>query len=58
MKYDIEYNAYRFSSEEISYIIHGLISYSSDPFVDHITKQNIKTLLNNINESIKISVVQ
>ena len=54
MKYDIEYNAYRFSSEEISYIIHGLISYSSDPFVDHITKQNIKTLLNNINESIKI----
>ena len=58
MKYDSEYNSYKFSSEEISTIIHSLISYSSDPFLDHITKKNVVTLLESINKSTKITAAQ
>lgn len=58
MKYDPEYNSYKFSSEEISNIIHSLIIYSSDPFLDHITKKNVVTLLEQINNSTKIPIVQ
>lgn len=58
MKYDSEYNSYKFSSEEISTIIHSLISYSSDRFLDHITKKNVVTLLESINKSTKITAAQ
>lgn len=58
MKYDVEYNSYKFSSEEVSTIIHSLISYSSDPFLDKITQKNVKTLIENINKSTKIPIVQ
>ena len=58
MKYDAEYNSYKFSSEEISIIIHSLISYSSDPFLDKITQKNVIVLLENINKSTKIPVAQ
>lgn len=58
MKYDPEYNSYKFSSEEISTIIHSLISYSSDPFLDKITHKNVLNLLESINKSNKIPVAQ
>lgn len=58
MKYDPEYDSYKFSSEEIGTIIHSLISYSADPFLDHITKKNVVTLLEQINNSTKIPIVQ
>lgn len=58
MKYDPEYNSYKFSSEEISTIIHSLISYSSDPFLDKITQKNVEVLLDNLNKSIRIPVCQ
>lgn len=58
MKYDVEYNTYKFSSEELSTIIHSLISYSTDPFLDKITHKNIITLLENLNKSTKISISQ
>ena len=58
MKYDAEYNSYKFSSEEISIIIHSLISYSTDPFLDKITQKNIIVLLEKINNSTKIPVAQ
>ena len=58
MKYDYEYNSYKFSSEEISTIIHALIHHSSDHFLDHITRQNVVNLLKDINQSTKISVAQ
>jgi len=58
MKYDDEYNSYKFSSEEISLIIHSLISYSTDPFLDKITQKNIIVLLESMNKPIKTPVVQ
>jgi hypothetical protein len=58
MKYDVEYNSYKFTKEEISIIIFGLISYSADPFLDKITHKNVLNLLENINKSIKISIAQ
>ena len=58
MKYDAEYNSYKFSSEEISIIIHSLISYSNDPFLDKITQKNVIVLLENINNSTKVPVPQ
>ena len=58
MKYDAEYNSYKFSSEEISIIIHSLISYSNDPFLDKITQKNVIVLLENINKSTKVPVPQ
>jgi hypothetical protein len=58
MKYDAEYNSYKFSSEELSLIIHSLISYSSDPFLDKITQKNVIILIENINNSTKIPVAQ
>ena len=58
MKYDAEYNSYKFSSEEISIIIHSLISYSNDPFLDKITQKNIITLLENFNKSTRASIPQ
>ena len=58
MKYDAEYDSYRFSNEELSFLIHSLISYSNDPFLDHITKKNIIALLENIYKSIKTGVAQ
>lgn len=58
MKYDPEYNSYKFSSEEISNIIHSLIIYSSDPFLDHFTKKNVVDLLEQINRSTKIPASQ
>ena len=58
MKYDDEYNSYKFSSEEVSLIIHSLISYSNDPFLDKITQKNVIVLLEGINKPIKTPVVQ
>jgi hypothetical protein len=58
MKYDAEYNSYKFSSEEISIIIHSLISYSNDLFLDKITQKNVIVLLEGINKPIKTPVVQ
>jgi hypothetical protein len=58
MKYDIEYDSYKFSSEEISTIIHSLIFYSSDPFLDKITHKNVLNLLESINKSTKIPISQ
>lgn len=58
MKYDPEYNSYKFSSEEVSTIIHSLISYSQDPFLDHISKKNAKLLLESMNKSTTVSVPQ
>lgn len=58
MKYDPEYNSYKFSGEEISTIIHSLISYSAYPFLDKITHKNVLNLLESINKSTKIPVVQ
>lgn len=54
MKYDPEYNSYKFSSGEISTIIHSLISYSADPFLDKITHKNVLNLLESINKVEKI----
>jgi hypothetical protein len=58
MKYDVEYDSYKFSSEETSLIIHSLISYSNDPFLDKITQKNVIGLLEGINKSNKIPVIQ
>lgn len=58
MKYDMEYNSYKFSSDEISNIIHALISYSSDPFLDKITHKNVLNLLESLNKTTKIPIVQ
>lgn len=58
MKYDPEYNSYKFSSEEISTIIHALIHHSSDHFLDHITRQNAVNLLESIYKSTKIPIAQ
>ena len=58
MKYDAEYNSYRFTGEEISNIIHALISYSNDPFLDKITQKNVTDLLDNINKSTRIPIGQ
>lgn len=58
MKYDIEYNSYKFSSDEVSTIIHSLISYSNDPFLDKITQKNVLNLLESLNKSTKNTVVQ
>ena len=58
MKYDAEYNSYKFSSEEINIVVHSLISYSNDPFLDKITQKNIIALLEGINKSTKIVVAQ
>jgi hypothetical protein len=58
MKYDPEYDSYKFSNEEISAIIHSLISYSSDPFLDKITQKNVLNLLESINKSTKIPISQ
>jgi hypothetical protein len=58
MKYDVEYDSYKFSSEEVLTIIHSLISYSNDPFLDKISKKNVLDLLENINKSTKTSVAQ
>lgn len=58
MKYDEEYNSYKFSSEEISTLAHALIFYSNDPFLDKISKKNVLDLLENINKSTKTSVAQ
>lgn len=58
MKYDPEYNSYKFSSEEMSAIIHSLISYSNDPFLDKITQKNVLNLLESIYKSTKIPIGQ
>jgi hypothetical protein len=58
MKYDVEYDSYKFSSEEVLTIIHSLISYSNDPFLDHISKKNVKILLESMNKTYKISIPQ
>lgn len=58
MKYDAEYDSYRFKDEELSLLIHSLISYSNDPFLDHITKENIIILLENIYKSIGVGVAK
>ena len=58
MKYDEEYNSYKFSREELYLIIHGLISYSNDPFVDKITQKNVEVLLDNLNKSIRFAACQ
>lgn len=58
MKYDVEYNSYKFSSEEIGTIIHSLIHYSADPFLDKITQKNVLNLLESINKSTKIPISQ
>jgi hypothetical protein len=58
MKYDAEYISYKFSTEELSIIVHSLISYSSDPFLDKITQKNVIGLLEGINKSTKIPVIQ
>ena len=58
MKYDEEYNSYKFSSEEISAIIHSLIHYSADPFLDKITQKNALSLLESIYNANKIPVAQ
>jgi len=58
MKYDAEYNSYKFSSEEIRIVVHSLISYSTDPFLDKITQKNVIGLLEGINNSTKIGVAQ
>ena len=58
MKYDPEYNSYKFSSEEIGNIIHSLISYSNDPFVDKITQKNVELLLESLNKSTKMPINQ
>lgn len=55
MKYDEEYNTYKFSSEELSAIVHSLIYYNNDPFLDKITKKNIVTLLEAFNKLTKNS---
>lgn len=58
MKYDEEYNSYKFSNEELSTIIHSLISYSADPFLDKITHKNVLNLLESIYKSNKIPICQ
>lgn len=58
MKYDPEYNSYKFSSEEMSTIIHSLISYSNDPFLDKITQKNVLNLLESIYKFTKIPIGQ
>lgn len=58
MKYDHEYNSYKFSGEEISTIIHSLIYYSADPFLDKITHKNVLNLLESLNKSTKIPIAQ
>lgn len=58
MKYDAEYNSYKFTNEEITNIIHSLIVYSGDPFLDHITKNDVINLLKDMNKSIKTSIDQ
>lgn len=58
MKYDPEYNSYKFTSEEMKNIVDGLTFYSLYSPLDKITNQNVKTLIENINKSTKISVAQ
>jgi len=53
MKYDVEYDSYKFTSEEMVIIIFGLISYSNDPFLDKITHKSVLNLLESINKSTK-----
>ena len=58
MKYDTEYNSYKFSSEEMKNIVDGLTFYSLYSPLDKITNQSVKTLIENIIKSTKIPVVQ
>lgn len=58
MKYDIEYNSYKFSNEEMKNIVDGLTFYSLYSPLDKITKQSVTTLIENIIESTKIPIVQ
>ena len=58
MKYDVEYDSYKFSSEEVGILAHALIFYSNDPFLDKISKKSVSDLLDNINKSTKTSVAQ
>lgn len=58
MKYDPEYNSYKFSSEEMINIVDGLTFYSLYSPLDKITKQSVKTLIDNIIKSTKIPIVQ
>lgn len=58
MKYDPEYNSYKFSSEEMKNIVDGLTFYSRYSPLDKITKESVKTLIDDLNKSTKIPVVQ
>lgn len=58
MKYDDEYNSYKFSSDEVGIITHALIYYSNDPFLDKITQKSVINLLDGLNKSIRIPIDQ
>lgn len=58
MKYDPEYNSYKFSSEEMINLVDGLTFYSLYSPLDKITKESVKTLIDNIVKSTKIPIVQ
>jgi len=58
MKYDTEYNSYKFSSEELINLVDGLTFYSRYSPLDKITKESVKTLVDNIIKSTKIPIAQ
>ena len=58
MRFDPEYNSYRFSSEEFLNIIDGLTFYSRYSPLDKITKESVKTLIDNLIKSTKIPIDQ
>lgn len=58
MKYDPEYDSYKFSSEEMRNIVDGLTFYGLYSPLDKITNQSVKTLIENLNKVTKIPIAQ
>lgn len=58
MKYDPEYNSYKFSSEDLINLVDGLTFYSLYSPLDKVTSESVKTLVDNIIKSTKIPIVQ
>ena len=58
MKYDVEYNSYKFSSEEMKNIVDGLTFYSLYSPLDKITHKNVLNLLDSLNKTERISLYE
>jgi hypothetical protein len=58
MKYDPEYNSYKFSSEELIHIVDGLNFYKLySPLEDKFSK-SVEILIDNLIKSTKMSINQ